>query len=73
MNKIGCPVCGTAIKISRARSRKSKRPKTFLMLVCPVSGKHFRAFINDPDFISRAAGALPTSDRPASAMDAAVT
>ncbi len=62
MKKIGCPVCGTAIGVSKAQSRKSKRPKTFLMLLCPINGRHFRAFINDPEFISRVAGTLPSSD-----------
>ena len=70
MKKIGCPVCGTTIGVSKAQSRKSKKTKTFLMLVCPVNGRHFRAFINDPEFISRVAGTLPANDRPASAVDA---
>ena len=54
MNEISCPVCGIGLRLSLARSRKAKKPKTFLMLLCPVDGKHFRAFIKDSDFVSRA-------------------
>ena len=53
MTEIGCPVCGTALRLSTARSRKAKNPKTFLMLTCPVDGRHFRGFINDREFVSR--------------------
>ena len=52
MNNIGCPVFGAGLRLSSARSRKAKNPKTFLMLVCPNDGKHFRGFINDKDFVS---------------------
>ena len=51
MNEVACPVCGTALSLSPAKSRKSKRPKQFLMLVCPVDGRHFRGFINDREFV----------------------
>ena len=54
MTEIGCPVCGAAMKLSTARSSKAKNPKTFLMLTCPVDGRHFRGFINDQEFVSRA-------------------
>ncbi len=53
MTEIGCPVCGAAMRLSTARSRRAKNPKTFLMLTCPVDGRHFRGFINDRDFVSR--------------------
>ena len=52
MTEIGCPVCGASLRLSTARSRKAKKPKTFLMLTCPVDGRHFRGFINDRDFVS---------------------
>ena len=52
MNKIGCPVCGTSMSLSPARSRRSKKPKTFLMLKCTKDGRHFRGFINDENFVS---------------------
>ena len=54
MNDIGCPVCGTGLRISPAKSRKAKNPKAFLMLICPVDGRHFRGFINDRDFVASA-------------------
>ncbi len=53
MNQVRCPVCQTALKISTARSRKAKRPKTFLTLTCPEDGRHFRGFIGDTGFVSR--------------------
>ena len=52
MTEIGCPVCGVALRLSIATSRKAKKPKTFLMLVCPADGRHFRGFIHDRDFVS---------------------
>ena len=61
MNSIGCPVCRTPMELSPAKSRKAKKPKTFLMLVCPEDGRHFRGFINDKSFVSQvvdAAGSL---------------
>ncbi len=33
-------------------SRKAKKPKTFLFLKCPLDGRHFRAFINDQEFVA---------------------
>ncbi len=53
MKTIGCPVCGQSLRLSPARSRKAKKPKAFLMLACPVDGRHFRGFISDQDFVSR--------------------
>ena len=52
MNEIRCPVCGTSMSLSPARSRRSKKPKTFLMLKCTEDGRHFRGFINDETFVS---------------------
>lgn len=47
---IGCLVCGEPLSFRSAAGRKSKKP--FLMLVCPVDGRHFRAFITDRDYVS---------------------
>ena len=55
MKGIGCPICSEPLKLSRAESRKSKRPKVFLMLVCPNDGRHFRGFIADKEFIGKLA------------------
>ncbi len=44
-----CLICGTALTVRPARGRKSGKP--FIMLLCPVSGKHFRAFVNDQEFV----------------------
>ena len=51
MNEVKCPVCGTELSLAPAKSRKSRNPKQFLMLVCPTDGRHFRGFINDREFV----------------------
>ena len=51
MNELKCPVCATALLLAPAKSRKSRNPKQFLMLVCPSDGRHFRGFINDVEFV----------------------
>ncbi len=61
MNQIPCPVCLTPLQLSPARSRKSKRPKIFLMLACPDDGRHFRGFIQDVEFVGRAVDAAGMS------------
>ena len=53
MNEVRCPVCAVALKLTTARSRKAKIPRTFLMLACPEDGRHFRGFISDRDFVQR--------------------
>ena len=53
MNEVRCPVCAVALKLTTARSRKAKIPRTFLMLACPKDGRHFRGFISDGDFVQR--------------------
>ena len=52
MTEIGCPVCSVALTLSIATSRKAKKPKTFLMLICPVDGRHFRGFIADKEYVA---------------------
>ena len=49
MNSVLCPVCQTPLDIRPSRGRKSG--KDFLMLICSRSGKHFRAFITDAEFV----------------------
>ena len=61
MNQIPCPVCSTSLKLSPARSRKAKKPKIFLMLVCPKDGRHFRGFIQDIEFVGRVVDAAGIS------------
>lgn len=50
MQTVQCPVCQSELKLTPATSRKTG--KISLMLVCPTSGIHFRAFINDEKFIA---------------------
>ena len=46
---IRCLVCGEALLVRPARGRKSGKP--FLMLVCGRDGRHFRAFVNDQEYV----------------------
>jgi hypothetical protein len=47
---IPCIVCGSGLSLRTARGRKSGKP--FLMLVCPVDGRHFRGFITHRDYVA---------------------
>ena len=51
MNRINCLVCGNEIEVKPAKGRKSGKP--FVMLICSRDGRHFRAFINDQEYVSR--------------------
>ena len=53
MTEVRCPICSVTLKLTTATSRKSKTPRTFLMLACPKDGRHFRGFISDRDFVQR--------------------
>ncbi len=61
MNQILCPVCSTPLQLSPAKSRRSKKPKTFLMLRCPADGRHFRGFIQDVEFVGKVVDAASIS------------
>ena len=44
-----CPVCGQTLHFRVAQGRKSG--KNFIMLLCPVDGRHFRGFITDRAYV----------------------
>ena len=46
-----CLVCREPLTVRLARGRKSGKP--FVMLICSKDGRHFRAFINDQEYVSR--------------------
>ena len=50
MNQAPCPVCSVPLTVRLARGRKSGKP--FVMLLCAQDGRHFRAFINDRQYVS---------------------
>ena len=59
MNRvIPCPVCGDSLALRTAKSRRAKKPKLFLMLVCPKDGRHFRGFIQDREYVDSVVGQL---------------
>ena len=53
---IPCVVCKWPLTVRLARGRKSGKP--FVMLICSRDGRHFRAFINDEQFVSGVLGRL---------------
>jgi uncharacterized protein YbaR (Trm112 family) len=44
-----CPVCAGPLELKLAHGKRTG--KVFVMLICPVNGKHLRAFISDKDFV----------------------
>ena len=50
-----CLVCGAQLEVRVARGRKSN--KAFLMVICPVDGRHFRGFVGDKAFVQRVSAA----------------
>ena len=59
-----CLVCEEPLELRPAQGRESGKP--FLMLICPGDGRHFRAFINDKEFVagvmSRLEGHTPVAN-----------
>jgi len=47
----GCMLCGVSLSIRPSRGRKSGKP--FILVICPVDGKHFRAFIADQHYVEQ--------------------
>ena len=64
--EIPCLVCRKALTLRLARGRKSGKP--FIMLVCPVDGRHFRGFISDRTYVGGVLalleGQTPSSEGP---------
>ena len=48
---INCLICGAAVTMRIARSRKTKKPS--VMLVCGRDGRHFRGFIADKAYVAQ--------------------
>ena len=48
---VPCLICGQSLALRTARGRKSG--KAFLMLVCPVDGRHFRGFVTDRAYVKQ--------------------
>lgn len=46
-----CLICAEPLTVKLARGRKSGKP--FITLLCPRDGRHFRAFINHQEFVSK--------------------
>ena len=50
-SEVPCIICGEPLTVALARGRKSGKPS--VMLIGPSDGRHFRAFINDRDYVRR--------------------
>ena len=63
-SSVPCLICGTPLSLRLARGRKSGKP--FLMLICPIDGRHFRGFITHRDYVAgvlaRLEGQTPGSE-----------
>lgn len=46
-----CPVCGSILEISLRKTKATG--KDFINIVCLIDPKHYRAFINDQDFVRK--------------------
>ena len=46
-----CHLCGNPLDVRLARGRKSGKP--FVLMVCPVDGRHIRAFVGDADYVRK--------------------
>lgn len=51
-----CPVCQNPLSVRLARGRKSLKPS--IMLICPVDGRHLRAFITSQDYVKQFISAI---------------
>lgn len=49
--RLQCPVCGLDLRVDTAQGRGSKKP--FIMLRCPVDGRHFRGFITSQPYVAQ--------------------
>jgi hypothetical protein len=48
---LGCPVCGSVLTARLATGRRSG--KAFVMLICPIDGRHFRGFITHRPYVKQ--------------------
>ena len=59
-----CIVCGQPVDLRQTKGRDSRKPS--LMFVCPVDGRHFRAFVTYQPYVeavlSRLEGQTPDQE-----------
>ena len=48
-NTPDCLICGEPLDLRPTQGRRSRKPS--LMFVCPVDGRHFRAFVTYRPFV----------------------
>ena len=66
-NTLDCLVCGEALDLRQTQGRSSRKPS--LMFVCPVDGRHFRAFVTYRPYVDAVLARLsahktsPTNER----------
>ena len=57
-----CLVCKHSLDVRPSEGRKSKKP--FIMLICPVDGRHFRGFITHQDYVREVMEQLKAAEGP---------
>ena len=57
-NTPNCLVCGEALDLRQTQGRSSRKPS--IMFVCPVDGRHFRAFVTYRPFVEAVLERLAT-------------
>ncbi len=57
-----CLICGTQLLFRIAKGRRSGKP--FIMLMCPLDGRHFRGFIGDRTYIQQVMEKLEAKTNP---------
>ena len=57
-NTPNCLVCGETLDLRQTRGRNSRKPS--LMFVCPVDGRHFRAFVTYRPYVEAVLARLAT-------------
>lgn len=48
-NNLVCHICQAPLEVRLAYGRRSGKP--FVLLVCPVNGRHIRAFVADQSYV----------------------
>ena len=56
---LACHICGATLSVRLAKGRKSGKP--FIMLHCPVDGRHIRACVADQEYVRKVLDRLEAS------------
>lgn len=57
----GCPLCSGKLEVRPSKGRKSGKP--FIMWLCSVDGRHFRAFITYQPYVKEVMDRVNENER----------